>query len=86
MVARAGERQVAQSIEDHEVEPAQLGGHGVGLADAGLLLEPRMTRSTVLEPLPQAPQQTRPAVIALARSVLSVPVQPMSTILRRAWG
>jgi len=37
--ARAGERQVAQFVEDHDVEPAELGGHGAGLADTGLFLE-----------------------------------------------
>ena len=38
--ARSGERQVAQFVEDHDVKPAELGGHGTGLADASLLLEP----------------------------------------------
>lgn len=35
-----GERQIAQFIEHHEIEPAELGGYGTGLADAGFLLKP----------------------------------------------
>lgn len=37
--AGSGERQVAQFIEDHQIEPAKLGGDGTGLPDAGFWLE-----------------------------------------------
>jgi hypothetical protein len=38
--AGSGERQIAHFIEHHEIEPAELGGDGAGLPDAGFFLEP----------------------------------------------
>ena len=40
LAARARERQIAEFVEDDEIEPGELGGECAGLANAGLLLEP----------------------------------------------
>ena len=39
LAAGLGERQIAQLVEDHEVETGELGGQGPGLAVAGLVLQ-----------------------------------------------
>ena len=40
LAAGAGERQVAEFVEHHEVHTGELGGERAGLADAALLLQP----------------------------------------------
>ena len=40
LTTRLRERQIAEFVEDDEIEPGELGGECAGLANAGLLLEP----------------------------------------------
>lgn len=76
LAAGLRERQVAELVQDHEVEAAEVVGH-TALAASSLL-----TRSTTLKNRPRAPSRMQARAIAMAKWVLPVPVPPTITTLR----
>jgi hypothetical protein len=81
LAAGLGEGQIAEFVEDDEVQRGS-GSRPCGLpAGAGLGLEP-LTRSTTLKKRPRAPARMQARAMAMARWVLPVPVPPTSTTLR----
>lgn len=81
LAAGLGEGQMAEFVEDYEVEARELLGELADPALAAFRFE-RVTRSVVLKKRALAPPLMQARAIAMARWVLPVPVPPTRTTLR----
>jgi hypothetical protein len=81
LAAGLGEGEIAEFVEDDEVEAGQMIGDGA-CRPARASASSWLTRSTVVKKRPRDPARMQFRAMAMARWVLPVPVPPISTALR----